>query len=103
MAVGIFVCVQLLGELGVATGRWLNACDIPEVKELCGEVVECYNNAKNQQVWQALLSGRTVPWGADIGSAVRFLRLFVQSQHPPLPVLHEQGQRCSVASIELTA
>lgn len=37
MAVGIFLSVQLLGELGVATGRWLNTCDVPEVKEFCGE------------------------------------------------------------------
>lgn len=33
-AVGIFLSVQMLGELGVATERWLNTCDIPEVRAL---------------------------------------------------------------------
>lgn len=51
MALGILLCVQLLGELGVATRRWLNTCDIPEVKELCGEALKCYSNPNNQQLW----------------------------------------------------
>lgn len=78
MAVGIFLSVQLLGELGVATGRWLNTPDIPEVRELCGETLKCYGNPNNQQLWQALLSCKTVSEGAGIGSVVKFLELFVQ-------------------------
>lgn len=73
MAVGIFLSVQLLGELGVAAGTWLNTCDIPEVKELCGEALKYYGNPNNQQHWQALLSCRTVSGGESIGSVVKFL------------------------------
>lgn len=58
MAVGILLSAQLLGDLGVATRRWLNTCDIPEVKEFCGEALKSYGNPNNQQLWQARLS-----WG----------------------------------------